>query len=280
MCVSSHFQVSILAYNVPASAINMALALGLHRELPSTFRISTVEREGRRKLFWSCYLMDRFQATGSKRPSLIADESIVLKLSAWPSDTNSVYSEGPYFSNGSNAPIVGATTSRTGQSNAGSLIEITRLLGITNRYLAAGGVKGDSHFPWHVQSNLSRIRQDLEIWSNSNPEVFLPAESLFIRPEGITIVLARLIYHLVHCLIHRPFLPVDLMELATTDKDQPWQVEATNVCFMHANEISNLVEIGKACMIVEWPAFVGYCLCTAGTVHVHGAHYMGRSTLR
>ncbi|KFY17362.1 hypothetical protein V491_05019, partial [Pseudogymnoascus sp. VKM F-3775] len=23
----------------------------------------------------------------------------------------------------------------------------------------------------------------------------------------------------------------------------------------------------------EWPAFVGYCVCSAGTVHVHGSHY-------
>lgn len=26
---------------------------------------------------------------------------------------------------------------------------------------------------------------------------------------------------------------------------------------------------------MEWPAFVGYCICTAGTVHVHGTHYRG-----
>jgi hypothetical protein len=36
-----------------------------------------------------------------------------------------------------------------------------------------------------------------------------------------------------------------------------------------------LIEIGKQSASIEWPAFVGYCICTAGTVHVHGTHYKG-----
>ena len=36
-----------------------------------------------------------------------------------------------------------------------------------------------------------------------------------------------------------------------------------------------LKDVGKQSSSIEWPAFVGYCICTAGTVHVHGAHYKG-----
>jgi len=88
-------------------------------------------------------------------------------------------------------------------------------------------------------------------------------------------VLSKLIYHLIHCLIYRPFLPSDLAELAGTGQHQSWQIEATNLCFLHANAIAELVELGKQSASIEWPAFVGYCICTAGTVHVHGAHYKG-----
>jgi len=88
-------------------------------------------------------------------------------------------------------------------------------------------------------------------------------------------VLSKLIYHLIHCLIYRPFLPIDLAELAGTGQHQSWQIEATNLCFLHANAIAELVELGKQSSSIEWPAFVGYCICTAGTVHVHGAHYKG-----
>lgn len=156
------------------------------------------------------------------------------------------------------------------------LIEIARILGITNRYLAAGGVKGDSHFPWHAQSNLSKIRQDLDTWASGAQDAFLSIETLFGQTESQTLVLSKLVYHLIHCLIYRPFLPIDLTELSGTGQHQSWQIEATNLCFLHANAISELTEIGKHSSITDWPAFVGYCLCTAGTIHVHGAHYPSR----
>jgi hypothetical protein len=35
---------------------------------------------------------------------------------------------------------------------------------------------------------------------------------------------------------------------------------------------------GKQSSSIEWPAFVGYCICTAGTVHVHGTHYKGATS--
>lgn len=153
------------------------------------------------------------------------------------------------------------------------LIEISRILGVTNRYLAAGGVKGDSHFPWHTLSSLSKIRQDLDIWASGTEDVFRSLDALFGQNDSTSLVLSKLIYHLIHCLIYRPFLPIDLAELVGNGQHQSWQIEATNMCFMHANAISELVELGRQTGTIEWPAFVGYCVCTAGTVHIHGAHY-------
>lgn len=252
----------------------MALALELHREFDQKTRITPVEREMRRRLFWTCYLMDRFTACGSKRPSLIADKSILLRLPAWCPSPTSLPIEGEFFQNGSNLQYH-AGTGKKCQGSSGMLIDIVRILGITNRYLAAGGVKGDSHFPWHSLSNLSKIRQDLDIWASGTQDVFSSVEALFGQPDSTTLVLSKLIYHLIHCLIYRPFLPIDLSELAGTGQHQSWQIEATNLCFLHANAIAELVELGKQSSSIEWPAFVGYCICTAGTVHVHGAHYKG-----
>jgi hypothetical protein len=219
--------------------------------------------------------MDRFSATGSKRPSLIADESIVLRLPSWQLHPGAMLLEGDYFPNGSNLQYM-AGSGKGGQGSMGMLIGIAKILGITNRYLAAGGVKGDSHFPWHSLSNLSKIRQELDIWASETQDTFTSIEALFGQPDSTILVLSKLIYHLIHCLIYRPFLPVDLAELSGTSQHQSWQIEATNLCFLHANAIAELVEIGRASSIIDWPAFVGYCVCTAGTIHVHGAHYRGR----
>ncbi|KAF7890107.1 uncharacterized protein EAF02_002522 [Botrytis sinoallii] len=260
------------AYMMLANAVGMAVALELHRELDQNIRISPVERELRRRLFWTCYLIDRFTACGSKRPSLIADKSIVLRLPSWSPNPAALPVEGEFFQSGSNLHFGNGKKS---QGSTGMLIDIVRILGITNRYLAAGGVKGDSHFPWHSLSNLSKIRQDLDVWAGGTQDVFTSVDTLFGQPDSTTLVLSKLIYHLIHCLIYRPFLPIDLAELAGTGQHQSWQIEATNLCFLHANAIAELVELGKQSASIEWPAFVGYCICTAGTVHVHGTHYKG-----
>lgn len=253
----------------------MAFALDLHRELPLTLNASSAEREARRKLFWACYLMDRFSACGSKRPSLIADEAVVLRLASGQSQSDSGHLQGDFFPNGSNLSYMSGT-GRWMQGSTGMLIGIVKILGVTNRYLAAGGIKGDSHFPWHSSSNLSKIRQELDTWVAETQDAFTSLDTLFGQPDSTVLVLSKLIYHLIHCLLYRPFLPVDLIELSGTGQHQSWQIEATNLCFLHANAIAELVEIGKASSTIVWPAFVGYCICTAGTIHVHGAHYASR----
>ncbi|KAK0109337.1 hypothetical protein ONS96_003156 [Cadophora gregata f. sp. sojae] len=262
------------AHMMLSSGIGMAMALELHREFDLKTRVTPVEKEMRRRLFWTCYLMDRFMACGSKRPSLIADKCILLRLPSWTPGPTSLPVEGEFFQNGSNLQYHSGSGKKS-QGSSGMLIDIVRILGITNRYLAAGGVKGDSHFPWHSLSNLSKIRQDLDIWASGTQDVFTSIDTLFGQPDSTTLVLSKLIYHLIHCLIYRPFLPIDLAELAGTGQHQSWQIEATNLCFLHANAIAELVELGKQSATIEWPAFVGYCICTAGTVHVHGTHYNG-----
>ncbi|KAK4162594.1 fungal-specific transcription factor domain-containing protein [Cladorrhinum sp. PSN259] len=260
------------AYMMLTNAVGMAMALELHREMDINTRVTPTERETRRRLFWSCYLLDRFMACGSKRPSLIADRAILLRLPSWSPGPASLPLDGDFFQSYTNLQYLQGT-SRKSQGSTGMLIDICRILGTTNQYLAAGGVKGDSHFPWHSLSNLSKIRQDLDVWASGTEDVFSSLDALFGQPDSTVLVLSKLIYHLIHCLIYRPFLPIDLAELAGTGQHQSWQIEATNMCFLHANAIAELVRLGKQATSIEWPAFVGYCISTAGTVHIHGAHY-------
>ncbi|KAH6959883.1 fungal-specific transcription factor domain-containing protein [Ilyonectria sp. MPI-CAGE-AT-0026] len=263
------------AYMLMTSATGMAMALEIHREMDSQARMTPVEREMRRRLFWTCYLLDRFQTTGSKRPCLISDNSILLRLPCWSPNSSSLPVEGEFFQAGSNLQYFQASGKKP-QGSTGMLIDITRILGIANRYLAAGDVKEDSHFPWHSLSNLSKIRYDLDIWASGTEDVFSSLNTLFGQADSTVLVLSKLIYHLIHCLIYRPFLPIDFAELAEIRQHQSWQIEATNTCFLHANAIAELIEFGKQTGTIEWPAFVGYCICTAGTVHIHGAHYSKR----
>jgi len=250
----------------------MAMALEIHREMDANARVTPVEREMRRRLFWTCYLLDRLLACGSKRASLFADKAILLRLPSWSHNHASPPVEGEFFRACSNLQYLQGS-GKNSQGGTGMLIDIVRILGITNMYLAAGGVKGDPCFPWHTGSQLSKIRQELDTWASGTDDILSSPDALFGQSDSTVLVLSKLIYHVIHCLIYRPFLPVDLSELTGTSQHQSWQIEATNMCFFHANAIAELVDMGKQAPSIEWPAFVGYAICTAGTVHIHGAHY-------
>lgn len=254
----------------------MAMALELHREIDAQAQVTPIERELRRRLFWTCYVLDRYLSCGSKRSSLIGDNSIALRLPSWCPTPSSLAVDGEFFQQGSNLQYYQGSGKKS-QGSTGMLIDITRILGITNRYLAAGGVKGDSHFPWHSLSTLSKIRQELDFWASGAGPVFSGLQALFRQTEATIVFLSKLIYHLIHCLVYRPFLPIDLAELAGNGQHQSWQIEATNMCFLHANAIGELIDAARHAGTVEWPAIVGYCICTAATVHIHGAHYTNPS---
>ncbi|KAG6003374.1 hypothetical protein E4U21_002090 [Claviceps maximensis] len=261
----------------------MAMALELHREIDAQVQVTPSERELRRRLFWTCYLLDRYHACGSKRAPLINDDCIALRLPSWscssPSSSLLPSPDGEFFQQDSDLQYCQGSVKRW-QGSLGMLVDITRILGRTNRYVAAGGVKGDSHFPWHSFSALSKIQQELDFWASG---AFKPTledlNALFRQSEPTIVFLSKLIYHLIHCLLYRPFLPVELAELAAGDiQYQSWQIEATNLCFIHANAIGELVEAARQqAGTVELPAIVGYCICAAATVHIHGAHYTIRS---
>ncbi|KAG5950396.1 hypothetical protein E4U53_005158 [Claviceps sorghi] len=69
-------------------AIRMAFALQLHKDVKddassgcgNTSPLSFVDQEIRRRIMWACFLMDRFNSSGSDRPMFIKEESIEIQL--------------------------------------------------------------------------------------------------------------------------------------------------------------------------------------------------------
>lgn len=68
-------------------AIRMAYALQLHKDLEfdplkrnSKTQLSFIDREIRRRSMWSCFLMDRFNSSGTDRPMFVKEESIKVQL--------------------------------------------------------------------------------------------------------------------------------------------------------------------------------------------------------
>ncbi|KAF3930898.1 hypothetical protein ABW19_dt0206153 [Dactylella cylindrospora] len=120
------------------------------------------------------------------------------------------------------------------------LVEIVRILGKTVLYIQQGGVKGDSHFPWHSSSNLSMIRNELKVWAGYFENKAQEKASFPSGSEATVFYLSKAVYHLIHCLMYRTFLPIDLKEINGTGTQQAWQQEATNMCLQHARALTDL----------------------------------------
>ena len=275
------------------TAVRMAYGLDLHRELPADEPATPVEREVRRRAFWACYLLDRFAVCGSRRPPMLLEESILLKLPGSMPQMRGQNLDEQFFSSRMGLAGPGAGQSdiggllaprRQAESASALCIDVTKLLGTTVRYIEQGGVKADTHFPWHAQSNLTKIRRELDHWATrtltcelySQTPGAAPGDGLYLRHPDVTLlVMAKAIFHLVSCLIYRPFLAVELggnlrrahqgvtahgPEVGHGGQQQIWQAEATKMCFVHANAIGDLVEVLKSAKPVgfQWPAILGF----------------------
>jgi hypothetical protein len=253
-------------------AINMATALRLHVELPHHVRIASRDREERRQLFWACYLMDRFAIWDSNTSPSISDESVHLRLPSWLPTASPDPVDDNFYPNTTALPHT-AGVFKASQGSGSMIIGIVRILGIAGRYMAAGGPKQDSHFPWHVQSMFSKICSELDHWATSTRNMFDSLEFPPSQPERSNRVLGQLTYHFIYCLLFRSFLPVDLGDFVGSGQQRSWQTTAIALCFVHANAIAEIAVIGNAIPAVDWTPFICCCVFVAGTVHIHGANH-------
>lgn len=68
------------AYTYSGIAMRLALTLGLHRSVPASSAISPVERENRRRIWWTLYHFDRVAASKLGYPVTIRDEDIDVEM--------------------------------------------------------------------------------------------------------------------------------------------------------------------------------------------------------
>lgn len=66
------------AFVLAGTATRMALQLKLHREVPDSDPMSSIERETRRRLMWGCYSLDRMMSTGV--PEYLATPAQSMKI--------------------------------------------------------------------------------------------------------------------------------------------------------------------------------------------------------
>lgn len=275
------------SWSLGGQAIRMAFALQLHKDLEhdplrvtGKTQLSFIDREIRRRTMWACFLMDRFNSSGTDRPCFIREETLKIPLPIkeknfqydMPGPTETLSGQVlEHISEGI------ASEAKENMGVAAWMIKAIALWGRIIGYLNQGGKELDPHPMWSPESEYSKLIKQTEDFE-------LP-ESLSYTPENLhlheTDNMANQFLFL-HISIQQNILFMNRFAISSpndpSQRDVPkaFVTKAGAKAFAAANRISELLKDAEAHFITA--PFTGYCAFLSSTVHIFGI-FSGNPTM-
>ncbi|OJJ47632.1 hypothetical protein ASPZODRAFT_131178 [Penicilliopsis zonata CBS 506.65] len=275
------------SWSYGGQALRMAYALQLHRELehdpslnPTNANgslLSFTDREIKRRTMWACFLMDRYNSSGSQRPPIGNEKFMQIQL---PIKESQFQMEIPGPTEDLEGKVLNPVPDNVGQlsnakENMGVSAYIIRAVVLWGRivdYLNLGGKRKDVHPLWSPESGYMRLRRQLDDFSASLPS------SLHFTFENLQIHAAEKIanqFLFLHIIIHQNMLflnqfAIPLSPGGRPPRDMPksFLSEAGRAAVESAHHISVLIDRASAYPLTV--PFAGYCAYSASTVHIWG----------
>ncbi|KAJ5084572.1 hypothetical protein NUU61_009151 [Penicillium alfredii] len=275
------------SWSFGGQALRMAYALQLHRELDvdpllgqnngSNSQLSFTDREIRRRTMWACFLMDRYNSSGSQRPPIGNERFLQLQL---PIKETHFQMEIPGPAEDLDGDVPNPVPEDTGQlsnakENMGVSAYIIRAIVLWGRivdYLNLGGKRKEPHPLWHPDSGYMQLKRQIEEFSAA-----LPA-SLTFTYENLQIHAAEKIanqFIFLHIITHQNVLFLNQFAIPLSpggrpprDMPKPFLSNAGRAAVEAAHHISVLFDRASAYPLTV--PFAGYCAYSASTVHIWG----------
>lgn len=231
-----------------------------------------LEKDERRNLYWSLYLLDRFVSCSFQRPPAIHESDCLLNLAI-------------HDSNGKRTPpltlddMLGARKRKDFPASGmfGISTGLAALLGRTVRCMMTRTQSAES--PWSPGSTYSTTFQDLEYMKElavkngpvlAEPNQECPETNLRDpdREQVAHMVLSHTIYHLANCILGHPFLVASKIK-AFKEANVPsdWLEDTRSRCLGHAGSLITVLVEAKAAGYMPIPSVYSYCMLVASTVH-------------
>ncbi|KAJ5725734.1 uncharacterized protein N7483_007091 [Penicillium malachiteum] len=253
--------------------MSVRIAQDLNMMLEPTSNLPELERDERRNLFWSLYLLDRFVCCSFGRPPAINDSDCLLNLPT-------------HYRAGKRLPSISLSElfnerirgilPRSGMF--GISIGLAACLGRTTKYMMG---KSDATSPWTSHSEYCAIYRDLEYLKElavkNGPVLAAQLEGQHRRQSDTPspdreqiahMVLSHTIYHLAHCILSHPFL-IGLKVDSDRRSDMPstWLEETRKRSLAHAESLIAVLIEAKAAGYMPVPSVYSYCMLLASTIH-------------
>ncbi|KAK0748778.1 putative transcriptional regulatory protein [Apiosordaria backusii] len=267
------------SWSLGGQAIRMAFALQLHKDLEhdplrvtGKTQLSFIDREIRRRTMWACFLMDRFNSSGTDRPCFIREETLKIPL---PIKEKNFQYDMPGPTEMLNGQVLEpmtegqATEAKDNMGVAAWMIKAIALWGRIIGYLNQGGKELDPHPMWSPDSEYAKLLKQTEDFE-------LP-ESLAYTPENLhlheTDNMANQFLFL-HISVQQNILFMNRFAVSSpngqSQQDVPkaFVTKAGAKAFAAANRISELLKDAESHFITA--PFTGYCAFLSSTVHIFG----------
>lgn len=268
-------------------ALRMAYALHLHRELDydplghkheKKSKLSATDREIRRRTMWACFVMDRFNSSGTERPAFANEESITIQLPIKEAFFQMEIS-GP--TEGLDGSVPNPVSPDTGQisdpkNNMGVCAHLIRLIALWGRvvkYLNLGGKQRDLHKCWEPNSGYLDLEKQAADFAGTLPDSLQYNESN-LKWHATEKLANQFIF--LHIGINQVILFIHKWSIPTApggggiprDAPKPFVREAGNTAIKAANQISALLAEATEHHVVA--PFTGYCAFISSAIHVWG----------
>ncbi|GAP89679.1 putative zinc finger transcription factor 1 [Rosellinia necatrix] len=271
------------SWSLGGQATRMAYALQLHKDLeydpmrpnPSA-QLSFIDREIRRRTMWACFLMDRFNSSGTDRPMFVKEETIRIQLPIkeklfqldMPGPTEDLHSRVPHPVPANEGQLSDA---KDNMGVAAYMIRAIALWGRIISFLNQGGKDIDEHSMWETNSGYTDLVKQAEEFPNNLPEgLKYNAENLHLhKTEGMANQ-----FLFLHISVQQNILFMNRFAVSSpggtsqADVPQTFVTQAGSRAFAAANKISELLKDAEQYMIAA--PFVGYCAFLSSTVHIFG----------
>ncbi|KAL7755501.1 hypothetical protein ACKLNR_014599 [Fusarium oxysporum f. sp. zingiberi] len=264
-------------------AIRMAFALRLHKDLEydplgrngNKTQLSFIDREIRRRIMWACFLMDRFNSSGTDRPIFIREDTMQIPLPVnekyfqfdMPAPTEMLDGQVPHPASPNGGQIADA---RENMGVAAFLIRAIALWGRIITYLSQGGKDLDLNPMWEDESHYVKHLNDAVNLEASLPlSLKYSAENLEVHKTENT-ASQFLFMHI--CLQHN-ILFVSRAAMSARKQHgvhDDFFSEASKRTFDAANRISELLREAEQLRFFVSAPFAGYCAFSSATVHILG----------
>ena len=267
-------------------AMRMAYALQLHREVDhdpmvrksdKSSELSPTDREIRRRTMWACFLMDRFNSSGTERPSIAIEAHIKVQLPVKESHFQMEIS-GPtedldgLIPNPVAEGLGQITDARANMGVAAYLIKVIALWGRIVRYLNLGGKDRDPHPLHHPESRFMELKRQVKDFASDLPE------NLRYSPEALSNFAAEKLgnqflylhisYYQTILFLHKFAIPTAPGGKLPSELPKDFVSQSAKTAVDAAGRISALMSEALTHLVAA--PFAGYCAFASSIVHVWG----------